>query len=211
MFGIENFSAFIIAGVLLNLTPGADTMYILGRSLSQGRKAGVYSALGIAIGCFFHVFLAAFGLSVIISKSQLAFDIIKYLGAGYLFYLGLKMLLNKDKSAFEISQMEEKPDSKKIFISGVITNIMNPKVALFFIAFLPQFVQKGCSNHSLSFLFLGFTFNFTGTVWNLILATFSSALSSKIRSNYSLRKWLDKFTGLIFILLGLKLAFTKSK
>jgi threonine/homoserine/homoserine lactone efflux protein len=97
MFGITNFSAFIIAGILLNLTPGSDTMYILGRSISQGRKAGIFSALGISTGCVFHTTFAALGLSMIVAQSDLAFNIIKYSGAAYLFYLGIKMWFTKSK------------------------------------------------------------------------------------------------------------------
>jgi RhtB (resistance to homoserine/threonine) family protein len=211
MFGIENFFTFLITGILLNFTPGSDTMYVLGRSMSQGKQAGVYSALGIALGCFVHIFLAAFGLSIIIQKSQIAFDIIKYLGAAYLVYLGIKMLLTKHKSGFEISDTEEKTDLKKILISGAITNIFNPKVALFFIAFLPQFVQKGYDNPTLTFLILGCTFNLTGTIWNTILAVFSSVMTTNIKNNYYIKNWLDRFVGIVFIVLGIKLALEKNR
>lgn len=131
MFGIENFLAFLLAGILLNLTPGSDTMYVLGRSISQGRLAGIYSALGIGAGCLVHIFLATFGLSVIIKNSQMLFDLIKYAGAAYLFYLGVKMLINKDKQQFNITKTDETTDLKKVFLSGAVTNVLNPKVALF--------------------------------------------------------------------------------
>ncbi len=210
MFGIENFAAFIIAGVLLNMTPGSDTMYILGRGIAQGRQAGIYSALGISVGCLVHTVLAAFGLSVLIAESQVAFNVVKYLGAAYLFYLGIKMILSKEEPASALTEAES-ASYRQIFISGVITNVLNPKVALFFIAFLPQFVQKTYSNPALSFLLLGFTFNLTGTLWNLLLAVFSANMSSGFTRNLLIKTWLNRFTGTIFILLGIKLALERSK
>ncbi len=211
MFGIENFIAFVIAGILLNLTPGSDTMYVLGRSISQGRQAGIYSALGIGGGCMFHIFLATFGLSMILKESQVLFDFIKYLGALYLFYMGIRLLIHKGKKQFDVSGMDQIPDLKKVLVSGAITNILNPKVAIFFIAFLPQFVQKDYAHPALSFFILGLTFNFTGTVWNLILAVFASSMTAKIKENYRIKTWLDRLTGTVFILLGIRLALARNR
>ena len=210
MFGIDNFAAFLLAGILLNMTPGSDTMYILGRSLSQGMRAGIYSALGIAVGCLVHTFLAAFGLSVLIAQSQMAFNVVKYLGAAYLFYLGIRMILTQDEAAFDVAAIAE-TNYRQIFISGVVTNVLNPKVALFFIAFLPQFVQKSYSHTSLSFLLLGITFNLTGTIWNLLLAIFSANMSAGFNRNARIKTWLNRFTGTIFILLGIKLALQRNR
>ncbi|WP_375444188.1 LysE family translocator [uncultured Fibrella sp.] len=210
MFGIDNFAAFLLAGILLNMTPGSDTMYILGRSLSQGMRAGVYSALGIAVGCLVHTFLAAFGLSVLIAQSQVAFNVVKYLGAAYLFYLGIRMILTRDEAAFDVAAIAE-TNYRQVFISGVVTNVLNPKVALFFIAFLPQFVQKSYGHTSLSFLLLGITFNLTGTIWNLLLAIFSANMSEGFKRNGRIKTWLNRFTGTIFILLGIKLAVERSR
>ena len=204
MLGITNFTTFIIACILLNITPGSDTMYILGRSISQGRKAGILSVLGISAGCLTHTLLAAFGLSFIVAQSELAFNIIKYLGAAYLFYLGIRMIFTAATNSF---QLDEKPmDERKIFISGLITNVLNPKVALFFLAFLPQFVNAEVAGNPLPFLLLGLTFTTTGTLWCLCLAFFASMLSTRIRQNPSIKKWLDRVTGVLFIGLGIKLA-----
>jgi RhtB (resistance to homoserine/threonine) family protein len=203
MFGVTNFSAFIISCILLNLTPGSDTMYILGRSISQGKKAGILSALGISTGCLIHTLLAGLGLSLIIAQSALAFDVIKYLGAAYLVYLGLKMIFSKEKRL----QLDGNiVDMKKIFASGVITNVLNPKVALFFLAFLPQFVDARYAESPLPFLLLGATFTFTGTVWCLSLAFFSAMLATTMRENPSIKTWLDRVTGSLFVMLGIKLA-----
>ncbi|GGD25763.1 LysE family translocator [Hyunsoonleella pacifica] len=209
MFGITNFEAFILAGIILNLTPGADTMYILGRSISQGKKAGVLSALGIATGALIHCIFASLGLSVILAKSALAFEILKYAGAVYLIYLGIKMLISKTDENFKLKSNDEKINYRKIYLSGILTNVLNPKVALFFLAFLPQFINPDYSQSFLPFLFLGLTFVTTGTIWCLTLAVFSSKLSNTIRKNYMIKKWLDKTTGGIFIALGIKLALTK--
>ncbi|SNR16947.1 LysE family translocator [Tenacibaculum jejuense] len=209
MFGIINFETFLIAGIILNITPSADTMYILGRSIAQGKKAGILSALGITTGALFHVIFATLGLSIILAKSAIAFLIVKYLGAAYLIYLGLKSFFSKSSNDFEIIQKQETINYKKIYLSGILTNILNPKVALFFLAFLPQFINPDYYNTSLSFLILGVTFLITGTLWCLLLAIFSSQLSSRIRKNHNFKLWLNKITGSIFIALGIKLAFSK--
>ncbi|HHL31896.1 MAG TPA: LysE family translocator, partial [Oceanospirillales bacterium] len=201
MFGIINFETFVIAGLLLNLTPGVDTMYILSRSISQGKKAGVYSALGIATGALFHVVFATLGLSIILAKSALAFEIVKYFGAGYLIYLGVKTLLSQSHDKFNLDNKKTQISHKKIYISGILTNVLNPKVALFFLAFLPQFINPNHTENALPFLILGSVFLFTGTSWCIILALFASKLSDKIRQNYTIKFWLDKITGGVFVLL----------
>ncbi|MBQ4819267.1 LysE family translocator [Aquimarina sp. MMG016] len=207
MFGIINFSTFLIAGIILNLTPGADTMYILGRSISQGKKSGIISALGIASGAILHCVFAALGLSILLAKSALAFDIVKYTGALYLIYLGVISLLSKSKA--NTQKNEEGNDKKikysKIYISGVFTNLLNPKVALFFLAFLPQFINPNYAKDSLPFLILGITFVLTGTIWCLVLALFSARLASMINRNPKVKLWLTKTTGGLFILLGIQM------
>ncbi|MEE9361119.1 MAG: LysE family translocator [Cellulophaga sp.] len=209
MFGILNFEAFLIAGLVMNLTPGADTLYILGRSISQGKKAGILSALGISTGAIFHVIFATLGLSIILAKSAIAFEIVKYLGAAYLIFLGIKAICKKTDGKFELTNKNEITNYRKIYLSGILTNILNPKVALFFLAFLPQFIDPNHVQNVLPFLILGLTFLLTGTIWCLILALFASKLSSQIRKNYKIKKWLDKLTGGIFIILGIKLALLK--
>ncbi len=209
MFGIINFEAFVIAGILLNLTPGADTMYILGRSISQGKKAGILSVLGIVTGALVHCVFASLGLSIILAKSALAFEIVKYLGAAYLIYLGIKTLLLKSKEEFELTEKNKDVNYRKIYVSGILTNVLNPKIALFFLAFLPQFINPDYAQNSIPFLILGLTFVTTVTIWCLFLAVFSSKLSNQIRKNYKIKIWLDKITGGIFIALGIKLALSK--
>lgn len=184
-------------------------MYILGRSISQGKQAGLLSALGIGTGTLIHCIFAVLGLSIIIAKSAFAFQMVKYVGAAYLIFLGIKMLTAKNENDFKLNEKIKTVSNKKIYLSGVLTNVLNPKVALFFLAFLPQFIKPSHIENPMPFLILGLTFVTSGTLWCLILALFSSKLSSRIRENYGIKKWLDRITGGIFIVLGIRLAFSK--
>jgi RhtB (resistance to homoserine/threonine) family protein len=211
MPGIIHFETFLLAGILLNLTPGNDTIFILGRSIAQGRQAGVMSVLGIATGSIIHTTLAAFGLSVIIAKSIIAFTIIKYAGAVYLVYIGYKMLTDRSQLNTDVTLTEQKVNLKKVYLDGVITNVLNPKVALFFIAFLPQFIDSNADNMVLPFLLLGITFTITGTIWCLVLASFASAISNRLKNNKKLSWYINKACGVVLIGLGIKVALTGRK
>ncbi|WP_234402418.1 LysE family translocator [Oceanobacillus damuensis] len=194
--------------MLLNLTPGTDIMYIVSRSISQGRTAGIYSVLGINAGVVVHTFLAAFGLSVILMQSTFLFNVIKIAGAIYLAYLGIKMLTTKNDTKEE--QSLPKQSNKKIFLQGMITNVTNPKVALFFLAFLPQFIHTNSGvSTPVSFIILGLTFTLTGGIWCLITAYFSSMATRKLRGNSKVSTVLNKLTGIVFIAMGIKLLQTK--
>lgn len=209
MYGIENYLGFVIAGILLNLTPGADTMYILTRSISQGRRAGVYSVLGIGSGCLIHTILAAFGLSIILAKSTLAFNIIKYIGVAYLVYLGIRMIVEKNNLFDNKTQQLETTKLIKIYRQGLLTNVLNPKVALFFLSFLPQFINPHYANGPVPFLILGLTFMTTGTLWCFILAYSSSFISKTLRDNDRIGKVMQKISGFVFIGLGIKILADK--
>ncbi len=154
MIDTSNLWLFLAAGIMLNLTPGADMLYVAARSTSQGTKAGIVSALGIAAGCLVHIFGAIIGLSALIAQSATAFEIIKYLGAAYLIYLGIKSIIKKDFNSDRLKSQDKK-SLWQIFKQGVITNVLNPKVALFFLAFLPQFIEPSSPNVSVQILFLG--------------------------------------------------------
>ncbi len=210
MFGIENYIEFIIAGIILNLTPGADTMYILTRSISQGKKAGFYSVFGIVTGGLLHTLFAALGLSVILTKSATAFTVVKYLGVAYLLYLGIKMLVDKSNTFESDTKEIEHLDLHKIYRDGVLTNILNPKIALFFLAFLPQFINPEYAEGTLPFLILGLTFMATGTIWCLFLVYATSTMTKTLRNNNKIGKLLQKFSGLMFIGLGIKLFTAKN-
>jgi RhtB (resistance to homoserine/threonine) family protein len=211
MTGIIHFEAFLLAGILLNLTPGNDTIFILTKSIGQGRKAGVVSALGIGTGSIFHTILAAFGLSLIIAKSILFFNLIKFAGAAYLIYIGYKMLTDKSQVKTAEAVLSNSVDYWKIYRDGILTNILNPKVALFFIAFLPQFIDPTLKNTILPFITLGTTFIATGTIWCLVLATFASAIFSQLKANKKVATYINRVCGLTMIGLGIKVALTERK
>lgn len=208
MTGIIHYETFILTGILLNITPGNDTIFIISRSMAQGKKAGFMSVLGIATGSLIHTTLAAFGLSMIIAKSILIFSIIKYAGAAYLLYIGYQMLTDKTRLNTETSYSEKKINLRKIYRDGVITNVLNPKVALFFISFLPQFINPNVTNTVLPFLKLGITFTITGTIWCLILANFASFIFSKLKHNKMLSNYINKMCGAVLITLGIKVALS---
>jgi RhtB (resistance to homoserine/threonine) family protein len=208
MFGIHDFGLFLAAGILLNLTPGPDTAYILGRSIAQGREAGIASALGICVGSIFHTCAAALGLSAILATSALAFVAIKLLGGAYLIFLGIKMLLDRRKY-LSLPTNFRRRTTAAAFRQGVFTNILNPKVALFFLAFLPQFIDPASNMKVWAFLALGLTFVTTGTIWCLVLAWFASVFSERLRGNETIEQWLNWAAGALFVFLGLRLASAK--
>ena len=208
MFGIHDFGLFLAAGILLNLTPGPDTAYILGRSIAQGREAGIASALGICVGSILHSCAAALGLSAILGTSAVAFAAIKLLGAAYLIFLGIKMLLDRRRQLSLPSNFRRRT-TMAAFRQGVFTNVLNPKVALFFLAFLPQFIDPASNMKVFAFLMLGLTFVTTGTIWCLILAWFASAFSERLRTNETIGQWLNRAAGALFVFLGLRLATAK--
>lgn len=209
MPGIIHFETFLAAGILLNLTPGNDTIFILSKSIAQGKKAGIVSALGIGAGCLVHTSLASVGLSLIIARSLLVFEFIKYAGALYLLYMGYRMFtkkaaLIKDGQATENSQV----NYAKIFRDAMLTNILNPKVALFFIAFLPQFIDPAFRHNVLPFATLGLTFVITGTLWCTLLAIFAAAIFAKLKTNPSASAYINRVCGLMLVALGIKVALT---
>jgi RhtB (resistance to homoserine/threonine) family protein len=208
MFGIHDFGLFLAAGILLNLTPGPDTAYILGRSIAQGREAGIASALGICVGSIFHTCAAALGLSAILATSTIAFNAIKLLGGAYLIFLGIKMILDR-RNELSLPSDFRRPTTIAAFRQGVLTNIFNPKVALFFLAFLPQFIDPASNMKVAAFLALGFTFVTTGTIWCIVLAWFASAFSERLRNNETIAQWLHRAAGGLFVYLGLRLATAK--
>ncbi|WP_394212021.1 LysE family translocator [Psychrobacter piscatorii] len=217
MFGIENYLGFVLAAILLNLTPGTDSMYIITRSVSQGQAAGVYSVLGITTGALVHTLFAALGLSVLLANSPTAFMLVKYIGASYLCYLGFKMLTSKNSNSIanHLSKAQNVTNQKavdgwKIYQQGVLTNVFNPKVALFFLAFFPQFIDASYAYGMLSFLILGLTFATTGFIWCTCLALLAARFSTRLRENPSIETMLNRISGMVFIGLGIKLLTEKA-
>ncbi|MGK7953405.1 MAG: LysE family translocator [Xenococcaceae cyanobacterium] len=210
MFGTQNLSVFFVAAISLILLPGSDTLYIIARSIAQGKKAGIVSVLGISTGVLLHTTAAAFGLSAILATSAMAFTIIKWIGAIYLIYLGIQMFIS-DNYSEDIDVTTENKSLWKIYYQGFLTNILNPKVALFFLAFLPQFVAPDSSNRVFSFLFLGCLFVTLGTLWCMVVALLSAKASLVVRSKNRLINITRKISGVIFVGLGIKLATEQAK
>jgi threonine/homoserine/homoserine lactone efflux protein len=205
---IQNFWVFALAGLLLNLTPGNDMVYVASRSTGQGIKAGIVSALGIMGGCFVHIVAAVVGLSAIIARSTVAFHMIKYLGACYLIYLGLRSLLSKKRS-IALTVAAPSLSYEKIFWQGVITNVLNPKVALFFLAFLPQFININSEGTHWQILFLGTWFNISGTIVNILVAFLFGKLGNWLTHSPGFVQWQERISGMMLVGLGIKVALTK--
>ena len=200
------FLTFLVAALMLNIAPGPDMLYVIGRSVGQGRKAGVVSALGIFVGCWGHILAAAFGIAALLRSSAVAFNVVRYAGAAYLVYLGVKLLMDRNN----LTERHLKPDSlPAIFRQGVITNLLNPKVALFFLAFLPQFVDAGRGSVAWQIVVLGLVFNVGGTLVNLGVAYAGGTLGELLRRNARLARLQQWFTGLVFIGLGARIAWQK--
>ena len=211
VLGTVDLGVFVAAGLILNITPGADMLYIASRSAAQGTKAGVIAALGIGAGCLVHILFATLGLSVILASSALAFAVVKYAGAAYLVYLGIMTLLSL-RAKEEVKAGTALPLSGgRIFRQAVLINVLNPKVALFFMALLPQFVSPQAAHPALSFLFLGGLFDFNGTIVNVVFAVFSSKIADRCRQSSLLGRLGRTAVAGLFIALGLRLALSSQK
>lgn len=205
--------AFIAAGWLLNLTPGPDVLYVVTNSLRRGVRAGIVAGLGITAGCFVHIFAAAVGVGTLMATSAAAFTVLKYIGAAYLLYLGVRMVLSRPTPSTPPADIEPavadggEHSLKAVFMGGFWTNVLNPKVALFFLAFVPQFIAPGADNKAFYFVLLGVLFNLNAVPVNVgwALAAGWMARRGAVRKGMH---WLDRAAGVLFIGFGLKLAFT---
>jgi threonine/homoserine/homoserine lactone efflux protein len=207
MFGTHDLLLFVISGFLLNLTPGPDTLYIVSRSSTQGWRGGAVAALSIGVGTLVHIAAAALGLSAILAASATAFTAVKIVGAAYLLYVGISLIRSAGKEQASASAPSVRPASiRDIFVQGFLTNVLNPKVALFFLAFLPQFVAADAASKPLAFLLLGMVFDFNGTIYNLALAWCTAKLSSTLAPGDVFKRWFNRCVGGLFIFIGIRLA-----
>ena len=218
--GIDNLGLFIAAGILLNLTPGPDVLYIVSHSLKSGWRTGAVAAGGITAGCFVHIAAAALGVSALMATSSMAFSVLKWLGAAYLVYVGWTMLgIGRVRSAATNAPdsiapsalstvTADKKQLKEVFMKGFWTNVLNPKVALFFLAFLPQFIAPDAQHKTVAFLLLGLVFNFNGLWVNLGYAALGAVVSQRFSALQHGMRWLERMAGALFIGFGLKLALT---
>jgi len=201
-FGTHDFFAFLIAGIALNLLPGQDTLYIVGRSLAQGRKAGIVSVLGVGSGCLVHIIAASLGLDAILALFPLAFETVVVLVALYLIWLGISTGMQRKSARPGVVPAARSENLWQVYIQGFLTNLLNPKMALFFLAFLPQFIDHAVGSGAISFLFLGSTFMVTGTIWCMIIALCASAFAEVLRDNPKNQRGFDLFAGILFIGMG---------
>ena len=206
MNGINNLPLFIITSVIIIVAPGPDFLYVTTRGVSQGKKAGTISALGISVGLFIHTLFAAFGLSAIIQASRIAYLAIKYIGAGYLILLGIKTVMARDQL---FSKYEGNGDKKNVFRQGILTNVFNPKAIVTFMAFLPQFVDMRISHPIWQFLFLGGILSFVAVLWFGVVGYFAGLIGMFIRKNQLFQNGIKYLSGSVLILLGLRLALKK--
>jgi len=207
---IHNLPLFIAAALVVNLTPGPDMLFVIGNSAANGRRAGVMASLGIGAGCVLHTFLAAVGLSALLAASPLAFEVVKWVGAVYLVWIGCGMIRKRSGRAATATATAAAPH-QRVFWQGALTNALNPKVALFFLAFLPQFISPSESGQAAAFLLLGGIFNVGGTAINTLMALLAGVMRERIARSESAGRaaaWLQRAGGALFVGLGVKLALS---
>ena len=209
MLGIHDLPLFVVTGLLLNLLPGPDSLLIMTRSATQGWRAGSAAALGIGAGTFVHILAAAFGLSAVLAASSAAFTAVKLVGAAYILYMALGLLKSKKRDGNAAPLALPRLPYRKIFAQGFLTNVLNPKVALFFLALVPQFINADAPNKALAFIVLGCIFNFNGMLWCNALSLFTARVSSSIKLHPAVSLWLGRATGGLFVWLGVRLALSE--
>ncbi|KAB2850214.1 MAG: LysE family translocator [Hyphomicrobiaceae bacterium] len=208
MTGVTDLWLFVLAGVMLNITPGPDMAFIMGQSARLGWRGGTAAALGVGTGCIVHILAAAVGISALIAASATAFTMVKLAGAAYLLYIGARMLLSKPSAAVAVGATGD-GGAMAAFWQGAVINVLNPKVALFFLAFLPQFIATDAPSKAWAFVILGLIFNGTGTVWNLFVAWLAARAAAFLAAGGKARLWLERSLGALFLGLGLKLALAQ--
>jgi threonine/homoserine/homoserine lactone efflux protein len=206
MFGIHDLPLFIASGLLLNAMPGPDSLLIVTRSAAQGWRAGSAAALGIGTGTFVHVLGAALGLSAVLATSASAFTVVKLVGAAYLLYLGIRLLFARGAAPAPHPTAAPALSLRTVFAQGFLTNVLNPKVALFFLAFVPQFIEPTAPSKALAFIALGGVFYVNSMLWCHGLAGFAAAAGRRVRPSASAGRWLNRLVGAVFVSFGLRLA-----
>jgi len=209
MFDAAKFTMFIAVSWALIIAPGPDMLYVITRGMTYGRGAGMLSAIGVICGILVRTTAAAFGLSIIIQKSVLAFLIVKYVGTAYLVYLGIKTW--RDKSGFHLQVSTLSASSSKLFWQGVLSNVLNPKIAIFFLAFLPQFVDNRNGQVILQLIILGLTFAFFGLCFLLVVGYSSGTIGTYLTRRPQYAQFTQRLAGGILVGLGVRLAFTERR
>jgi len=203
------FALFVGISWALIIAPGPDMLYVITRGISHGRKAGVLSAIGVVCGILVHTTAAALGLTLILQSSAIAFLLVKHVGATYLLYLGIKAW--RDKSTFSLQSPTSVMNSRALFWQGVLSNVLNPKIAIFFLAFLPQFVDRGSSHVTLQMVILGLTFACFGLCFLLVVGYASGAIGGWLTPRPQHARFFQRIAGGILIGLGIRLVLTEQQ
>lgn len=207
MIDPAKFALFITVSWALIIAPGPDMLYVITRGMTHGRRAGMLSALGVICGILVHTTAAALGLTLIFQTSGMAFLVVKYLGAAYLIYLGIKSW--QEKNVFTLQTSSSTVSSQQLFWQGVLSNVLNPKIAIFFLAFLPQFVDKSSNQVTLQLVTLGLTFAFLGLLFLVVVGYSSGTIGSWITRRPHFSQFLGRLSGGILVALGVRLALTE--
>lgn len=208
-YDLQHWLTFLTAAVLLNLSPGPDMAFIIGHTVKSGRRAGLTAMIGIWSGALFHVGFAVVGLSALLATSALAFSVVKYVGAAYLVWLGIQAWRSKGENLNFDAIEGKQPSLSKIYWQGLLIDLLNPKVAIFFLAFLPQFVEPGAGSASAQFLLHGLLIIVVAAVIEPPLILVGDRMAARLRESTRFRMWLDRSLGSLLILLGIKLAVSE--
>ena len=206
--GIVDLPLFVLAGLLLNITPGPDLLYIIGRGAAQGVRAGIAAALGISAGCLVHTAAVALGVAALLAASSAAFEVVKFAGAAYLLYLGVRLLRFGDATAGQTASTSPVAP-RAIFWQGFLTNVLNPKVALFFLALLPQFVAPQSTAKGLTLALLGVIFALNSLLVTVPVAWLAGRASDRLLRAGAVRRWMDRVLGILFVGLAVRLALQR--
>lgn len=202
-------AVFLAASLALYVSPGPDMLYIASRSVSGGKRAGLISALGTCSGLFVHTLGAALGLSALLVAWPLAFQVVKWLGVAYLAYLGVRVLIDRQGPGLPAPGATASPGWWRIYRQGAFVNLMNPKIALFFLAFLPQFADTGAASFTAQMLFFGCLFTVGGLLWTFFLAVLFGSIGDWLGRCPAAWKWQRRFTGSVLLALAAQLALSK--
>ncbi|WP_457574565.1 LysE family translocator [Desulfolithobacter sp.] len=209
MDSITYWAVFFSAALAINISPGPDLIYIVSKTISGGRKVGVASSLGVCSGAMVHVLAASLGISAILATSALAFGVVKYIGAAYLIYLGVQAF-RSGKGSFDICESsDQKMSPWQAFRQGVLVDVLNPKVALFFMAFLPQFVRPEVGHNSVQIFLLGSLVILVAVVVEFLIVMVAVQATAFFRGNRKVATWLDRFSGTVLVGLGVRLALAE--
>ena len=211
MFGIQDLGLFVVSGLLLNMVPGPDSLLIMASSGSRGWRAGSAAALGVGTGTFVHVFAAALGLSALLAASAIAFTLVKLAGAAYLVFVGIGLLFGRGRSSGGDTTAPVAPHLRTLFRRGFLTNVLNPKVAVFFLAFVPQFIAADAPNKALAFIVLGAIFNFNSMLWAHLLVFATASASRRLRVSAGAARGLNRVVGAVFVSFGVRLAWAEAR